>query len=97
MAAKIKEVILNADFVDLQELPPDFGNVTFYLRARRYAVFCHPRLCAFHLREALPVYLSASRQRQFCNLYDRLGHHGLRQLLPEMSLQVNCVEHLPRL
>src|SRR5487761_1372014 len=86
MAAEGKEIIVDADALDLENLSPDARQLLLHRRARRLVLHPHHPLALPWLRQPLPIHLPVRRQRQPLHLHIHRRYHVVRQDLAQPSL-----------
>ncbi|KGD47867.1 hypothetical protein DP44_6398 [Burkholderia pseudomallei] len=86
MAAEFEEVVVAADALHMQQLPPDRGQCFFFCAPRRFVFGAG--VCVVRRRgQCAPVQLAVRRQRPRVQPHIRRRHHVARQVLRGLRSQ----------
>ncbi|KGX48690.1 hypothetical protein Y043_6410 [Burkholderia pseudomallei MSHR2138] len=86
MTAQLEEVVVAADLIDLQQVPPDLGQCFFFCALRRFVFGAG--VCVVRRRgQCTPVQLAVRRQRPRVQPHVRRRHHVARQVLRGLRSQ----------
>ncbi|CFL20531.1 Uncharacterised protein [Burkholderia pseudomallei] len=86
MTAQLEEVVVAADLIDLQQVPPDLGQCFFFCALRRFVFGAG--VCVVRRRgQCAPVQLAVRRQRPRVQPHIRRRHHVARQVLRGLRSQ----------
>ncbi|CAK1344466.1 Uncharacterised protein [Burkholderia pseudomallei] len=86
VAAEFEEVVVAADALHMQQLPPDRGQCFFFCTPRRF-VFGAGVCVVRRLGQCAPVQLAVRRQRPRVQPHVRRRHHVARQVLRGLRSQ----------
>ncbi|CAJ8665313.1 Uncharacterised protein [Burkholderia pseudomallei] len=90
MAAEFEEVVVAADALHMQQLPPDRGQCFFFCALRRFVFGAG--VCVVRRRgQCAPVQLAVRRQRPRVQPHVRRRHHVARQVLRGLRSQCHDI------